>query len=464
MNNSKPKSDAPTCQDQLDWGKSLTHLCSRIENCEPPHVLGIHGDWGSGKTSFMRQAQWRLGGAAPQDGSVAAINQSFTPEIKALQKKIITIWFDAWRYQNETAPVVALLQEMRQQMAVLPAVKAQLAKLSTIAAYSVFDGFSEIGKMIGLEGTPVVGSIEKRAEKWEKDHHADGLMTNSIREHLQATIKRLLPNNREARVVVFIDDLDRCNPKAAMRLLEGLKIYMSIPQCVFVLGINERILVDALRDEVSAPKDSKPEELKLRAAHYLEKICTDIYRLPLPNSPLQLLKKWITDPAQCVALQAALQDADYGEIKCLPPNPRRLKALANQWPLFAACVDFPADAEDKKDWAVRVLIAAYIHQFHRELWERWHYNVNFWDEIQKWCNTVLVIGTNDTPSNIPVWAESLELPHRTKDDSTITGNVVAEPRYHNPGDIEIFWVGSLIFANPDLKAMHFAPLLKKHHE
>jgi ABC-type dipeptide/oligopeptide/nickel transport system ATPase subunit len=455
MSISPPNSDSPTCHDKLEWAKPLAHISERIEHCDAPHVLGIHGDWGSGKTSFMRQVQWQLGGKAPDDGSVA-LNQNPPPRAKELQEKIITIWFDAWRYQNEPAPVVALLQEMRQQMAILPAVKAKLAKLSMIAAYAVFDGLSEVGKMIGMEGAPILGGIEKRGEKWEKDHYADGLVTNSIREHLQATIKRLLPDDETARVVVFIDDLDRCNPKAAMRLLEGLKIYMSIPQCVFVLGMNERILVDALREEVSAPKDAKPEELKLRAAHYLEKICTDIYRLPPPKSSLQLLKNWIINPAQCVALEAAISGNN-----CLPPNPRRLKALANQWPLFADCVAFPDDIDAQKIWAVRVLIAAYIHQFNRELWERWHFNANFWGKIQEWCNTAQV-AAGLPGANTPAWAEALKLPHQTKDDSTGTGQVTAELLYHNPGDIEIFWIGSLIFAYPNLNAQDFAPLLLKH--
>lgn len=143
------------------------------------------------------------------------------------------------------------------------------------------------------------------------------------------------------------------------------------------------------------------------------------------------------------------------QTKCLPPNPRRLKALANQWPLFAACVALPLDATEQKNWAVRILIAAYIHQFNRELWERWHFNVNFWDEIKTWCITPH--GTT-TPS----WAEALKLPHKTKDDSSSTSSVSAEPLYHNPGDIDIFWIGSIIFAYPNLNAQDFAPLLAKH--
>ena len=63
--------DLPTLDDKLGWASELDRLAQRIQACPTPHVLGIHGDWGSGKTSFMRQLQGRLGGEMPEDGSVA---------------------------------------------------------------------------------------------------------------------------------------------------------------------------------------------------------------------------------------------------------------------------------------------------------------------------------------------------------------------------------------------------------
>ncbi len=251
--------DLPTLDDKLKWKSELDRLKERILNCATPHVLGIHGDWGSGKTSFMRQLQWKLGGEMPKDGSVAEQpNSAQDASRKELQKKIITIWFDAWRYQNEPVPVVALLQEMRKQIAVLSAVKNKFKKLGEITFRYALNSFSDVGKAIGIEGLPSADKIQALGENWEKEHYAQALTTDSIREHLHETIKCLLPS-KEARVVVFIDDLDRCNPKAAIRLLEGLKVYLSIPDCVFVLGMNERILVDAIREEISAPKEIDPE-------------------------------------------------------------------------------------------------------------------------------------------------------------------------------------------------------------
>ncbi len=97
---------------------------------------------------------------------------------------------------------------------------------------------------------------------------------------------------------------------------------------------------------------------------------------------------WLGDVEQRQALLVAISG-----VRCLPPNPRRLKALVNQWARFAACVTFPTEDQKRNIWAVRVLVAAYIHQFHRDLWERWHFNTEFWNEIKAWC-----MGEREKPS------------------------------------------------------------------
>lgn len=218
------RSDLPTLTDKLEWQGEVGRIGERIQTCPTPHVMGIHGDWGSGKTSFMRQVQRALGADIPVDSSIQSEGQPLpVADRKKLQKQIVTIWFDAWQYQNEAVPIVALLHEMRRQMAAIPSVAAALKKISVVAAYGVLDGLSDVAKILCVEGLPSAEKIEKRGEQWEKEHYASALASNSIREYLRDTIKALLPSN-QARIVIFIDDLDRCNPKTAIRLLEALKI------------------------------------------------------------------------------------------------------------------------------------------------------------------------------------------------------------------------------------------------
>jgi Ni2+-binding GTPase involved in maturation of urease and hydrogenase len=63
-------------------------LASVIEQCDAPQTVGVFGDWGSGKTSMMRQIEAEL----KDRGSCGLV------------------WFESWRHQHDVNPMVALLQ------------------------------------------------------------------------------------------------------------------------------------------------------------------------------------------------------------------------------------------------------------------------------------------------------------------------------------------------------------------
>ena len=201
--------DSPTLNNKINWQPAQARLVARIASCTPPHVLGVHGDWGSGKTSFMRQIQWQLGGE-PNDaaGVQLPLRQTGNPSKPerppgTYQKNVLTIWFDAWRYQNEPSPVVALLQEMRQQLTGIPALRERVRKIGYVAVSSALDSIGQVGKAISLDVLPDTEKIQKRGEQWEQGQLAQSLSTDTIRTLLQQAIHNLLPN-KAARVVVFI--------------------------------------------------------------------------------------------------------------------------------------------------------------------------------------------------------------------------------------------------------------------
>lgn len=446
--------DLPTLDDKLGWAAEITRLRDRISTCPTPHVLGIHGDWGAGKTSFMRQLQAALGGEA-EPGVVRGSSSALRTRRNS---SIVTVWFDAWRYQNESSPIVALLQEMRRQFSTMKQVQAKFSKLSAVTLQYTLDGLAGIGKAIGMEAIPSAEKIRSIGESWERSHYQQVGQTDSLTKHLHDTILALLPSGTNSRVVVFIDDLDRCNPKSAFRLLEGLKIYLNLQNCVFVLGMNENILIDAVKEEISAPADATSGDLYLRAGHYLEKICTDIYRLPLPSPSSDFFMKMLMATPNADEQARSFMLA-VGDTICLPPNLRRLKALANQWHRFAGCVPFPPELELQKTWAVRVLIASYVHQFHRDLWERWHFDADFWNECIAWCcgeRSYNANGDNVSPS----WAAALKLTSKIQvgDGTSMPAWAVKFP---NPGDINLFWIDELVREYKDyLLSVDFLPLLE----
>ncbi len=63
---SRSHNDEPVLQDRLGRQSMVKRVADEVATCTPPCVFGIHGDWGSGKTSFLHQLHWDLVGKCPQ--------------------------------------------------------------------------------------------------------------------------------------------------------------------------------------------------------------------------------------------------------------------------------------------------------------------------------------------------------------------------------------------------------------
>ena len=59
------RSDHPTLDDLLDRPDMLHTVAYTVKSCSAPTVIGVYGDWGSGKTSFLRSLQLILSGVKP---------------------------------------------------------------------------------------------------------------------------------------------------------------------------------------------------------------------------------------------------------------------------------------------------------------------------------------------------------------------------------------------------------------
>lgn len=210
--------DEPTLADALDRGKLIEEVGKAVATCTPPQVFGVHGDWGLGKTSFLQQVQWHLTGICPQLSEAAATEPSDPPFQKGKYRKAIrAIWFDAWRYQHEEVPVVALLHEMRAQL-------SYWHRKGGVVIRGALLSFEEVTKKIGIQ----YSTFRQANREWMADNLHVPLPSYTIRKHLREAIDRLIPRKQAAkplspRLAIFIDDIDRCEPAAAFRLLEGLK-------------------------------------------------------------------------------------------------------------------------------------------------------------------------------------------------------------------------------------------------
>ena len=86
-----------------------------------------------------------------------------------------------------------------------------------------------------------------------------------------ARIVAALPKS-QSRLVVFVDDLDRCGPDKTLQSLDAIKVVLDVPGCIFVLGIDSAIIERATAAKY--PTDAVAQR------EYLRKIVQLAFHLP----------------------------------------------------------------------------------------------------------------------------------------------------------------------------------------
>ena len=374
--------DEPTLADALSRGDLVRRVGEAVAQCSPPQVFGVHGDWGTGKTSFLHQVQWYLVGECPQQPEPMAGG-----EAPGLGKggrhrdRVTVIWFEAWRYQHEKAPIVALLQEIRAQLPWYSKALTESRKLSEVAIRGALLSLEDLTKRIGIQAS----KIEQAGRQWEEENLATRLPAHMIRQHLEEALRTLLrpKGSRTARrLVVLVDDLDRCESETAYQLLEGIKIYLNLPSCVFVLGMNQEVIESAVTRHLSDPDDA---ERRRRAREYLEKLCQNVWHLPMVRDPGALLATLVGDHPALQALARVVS-----RFRCLPPVPRKIKGYANLLLRFEAHLETRqangADRGDPDRWAKIAVVYSYLYHFHQGLYRLlWESPKELYDELLNWC-------------------------------------------------------------------------------
>ena len=444
--------DEPTLRDRLRRDALIKEVGEAIATCEPPQVFGVHGDWGLGKTSFLHQVRYHLTGDNPQ-----SLDTRNAPTRPKPSTGIQAVWFDAWRYHAEAVPVVALLQEMRAQLSPRALEESAAKRLGQVAVQGTLLGLDELTKKIGFQ----YAKFQQASRQWDAENLAATLPSDTLRRNLQETIRLLLPETEgqgsASRLVVFVDDLDRCEPEAAYRLLEGLKVYLTLNNCVFVLGLNQKAVEGAIASRLAGglTDDDARRDAQVRAASYLEKICQNVWHLPTVEVPGRLLCEFIRDGDNSVeAHQVSWLHDVVGEETCLPPNPRKLKGLANL--VVRLCSRLPdldageRDAGRNEMW--KLLIVAYVHQFHHDLYVRWQANPDVFRDIVRWCRgetaELDILSGLKLPVVVDQSADSEE------------AREVERNTFPDPTAADVFWIQDIVRAAPP-HLLVFAPYLER---
>lgn len=221
---------------------SFVELLTRIDD---NMSISIDGKWGSGKTFFVKQTQLIL----DAHNSTSAFYQSENGEkVRNLWKNyhknseevfppIVTVYYDAWSHDNDDDPLLSIIYEIMRNATwgVDPQNKRDWVEVLAAVADSIFDrGISEVLKSV--RGKDIFEEIKSQRE---------------LCQMISDFFKSLLPEHGNS-LVVFVDELDRCSPQYAVKVLERIKHYLNLPNVIFVFSINPEELQHTIKKNYGA--------------------------------------------------------------------------------------------------------------------------------------------------------------------------------------------------------------------
>lgn len=242
-----------------------------------PITIGIFGDWGSGKSSLMLLMKEGI--------------EQWLQENTNKNEMVVQIQFNSWQFENYEDTKLTLIET------ILTAIEEDLKeKQSTIK--NIFDFLKKIKylklgvfflKKIGQQIVPEeLLKLLPTEEEWEKELTDDDakVLRNEVAkgnaskfiERFRKDFEKIVEEAGYRSVIVYIDDLDRCEPTRIIQCLEAVKLFVNVKRTAFVIGADERIIEHAIEERYK----HKIEKNTISSPYsdYMEKLIQLPYRIP----------------------------------------------------------------------------------------------------------------------------------------------------------------------------------------
>jgi len=250
----------------IDRNQSVWQFVRFCDAQEDRCSIALDAQWGYGKTFFVKQAKLVLESFNDfthtiTDDEKVQIKTAFSKYISSGDNAIniqpqVCVYYDAWSNDNDIDPILSLVYEIVRSTACDHSFKKgrDCVKIAT----SIIDFFTgkDAKDFIDL----MRGDDPLSELKSQKDIHA------AVSEFLDSLLYE-----QGNRLVVFIDELDRCKPSYAVQLLERIKHYFSNDRITFVFSVNVEELQHTVRRYYGDGFD---------ASRYLDRFFD--YRMALP--------------------------------------------------------------------------------------------------------------------------------------------------------------------------------------
>lgn len=314
----------------LDFNLYRDAIVNIVRGSFPKFTIGIFGDWGTGKTTLLN--------------SIDKVLQT--------DKDLIIVRFESWRYERE------------EQFALIPLLKTIAFALPDEKEFSDLKQKLKRGAINFAKKTPdIISSIiskyisddigklsEEAFDSLKKEFNSkiellaeidkDTLYFDGF-EGIKKEIQKLFLHNPNFKIVVFIDDLDRCSPFKTLEVLESIKVFLGMEGFIYILGLSH--------DIVSKLIDIEYEKSGVKGDQYIKKMIQIPITLPRWNTKdIVKLVKDLIEKGIVHDNYTDLVDKNVELIAiAIENNPREIKRFLNNfivaYEVFSNTKDFKAE-------------------------------------------------------------------------------------------------------------------------
>jgi len=314
-------------------------------------MFSLYGEWGSGKSSLMKYLE------------------------KELKTEFNTFFFEAWEFEKDENLALSLLEFIT-----LNDTDITEELYSDILKYGgrILRGLGKSIKLniplypngpgVELDPSAFVGEISK-GEELTFYKALENFKTEFIRFE-----DKITNGNNPKYNIVFIDDLDRCEPEQVLNLLSAIKLFFTYGEkTIFLCGIDKKAVEQAVK--------TKYGEI-VKSSEYLEKIFDVSFSMPEHDDLFKLISVYFdsTDYKMSTDIQPInhriSEFFQYLEFS----NPRRVKKVLNKYQILrnikllslpGKYSQFPnIDEKDKSQKSyfetILVLYLIILHEFYPE--------------------------------------------------------------------------------------------------
>ena len=277
----------------LDRNKYIEQFYKMLtSNTSNFSTISLDGKWGSGKTFFIKHAQLLMSVKLYEErkdyfksifGKYEGAKYSpIRGVVSNLDKcEVFPFYYDAWENDTDPYPVLSILYSLYKSL-----------DIGSLEDKSIKENLNSILSCLSMSaqllfGVPDInGGIKQINNEFKSSRKKELLLPitdhDSIIELIKQLINDVINKSHCKSIVIFVDELDRCNPSYAVRLLEDIKHYFLMDNVTFVFSVNLSELQHMVKSVYGEQFD---------AFRYLDRFFDIRLNLPVANQELYLKKE-----------------------------------------------------------------------------------------------------------------------------------------------------------------------------